>query len=1491
MKTLNQKIITICTAILVLCSVIAVAVGNDAGVGDGSYSETYEPDTDVMDNETYGEQTKEVTVAVNDPDRGSTVPLPGNYDYPAGSELTLTALSYDEWVFSRWDGDVPPECEYDEKITVVIDGDTFIQAIFVPLVIHELEINRDAGGTTNPSSALRWHHYEHGDEVTVEAEPRVGYMFIGWEGDVPEGKENDPSITLTMDEDKSIRAKFTPLVHQLDISTEPRFGGSTVPWSIRPNLYLDGEVINVEAIPYHGYEFDRWEGDVPPGHENEPIITINMDGDKELTAHFKRPEVFELQITRESDSMVSRGGLTIPRPTPFGSSHEYYVGTVLTVEAHPYPRFKFDRWEGDVPPGYENEPTITITMDEDKELVAHFLRDGINPELPGWSVHQLDIEVDGAGRTEPSHLRPNFYLDRGDGVEVTVEAIPYEYNVFSHWTGDHEGTDEIITIFMEDDMELTAHFEEVEVHELSISRTSGGTTDPSSTIGTHNYVHGEEVLVSAEPRRGYVFTGWSGQDVPPGQEDNPEITIIMDKNKEIMANFGRGIYQLNIDIVGRGRIAPFLCSSIPSFHYHGDIVTVEARSIQVISSFNKWLGDFPEGMENEPRIEIIMNKTKHLTAVFESPEPVADISNDRTVYTNEIITFVNNQQPGFFQYKWNFGDGTTVNLGLPMMTHYYTEPGDYTVELTVRNLGSTDTDSITITVVEGTGTNVLLLDWITDQSITITREIKNLMPDLPPPLDEMGIRPPPLLNDSIQREFWDHINSDEEFNIITRPPVYTEPRVNGNSYNITDYLEAFEPKMIIISDNILSAGGRWNLDKSERLALIDHLENGNALMVTGGSLSDLRLKTPQTRMDIGNWNHTNRLYLEEFSSLNDVLDNYRSSLTANIGLGLFPLYQEIREWVGQALEAMYENVQEPITKAALFAASSVVYSIPLLPSNVPFDPDFIAMERVQDITDGLEDDFELDLLNRYTKDWDAVGNISGDTALTSMGWQLQYPFVMARHIINQTDRDSFLLTDAVNSLVGNWSLGSQGMNQFLNFPGLQTRFEDMSLPGEMPLTADDLRNITENITASLLQLLENMYLARMDLPSQIEFDINFTIGNITVEREIVIPIPVALQRLFRPAEIAMMSGDGRAAVLKYEMTGQRYVFPSNISWDPPHFPEFEPIDTVPVSYRTTYFTFDPSLGCENSTTLVKNSLRWLNDVPEPESYELIGDMDIPSHLLDMLPEGVGDIIGNNSVLLRDNEPFTMDIDAVNRGKVRVFWYGADDVEMSMRHVEKNITVEPSIFGYEDYNVGIFDIDDRGEWILELEVLDSISLKTPFVVQVEEEDISTFDIELFASDDGWNFISFNLETEDEDLATILADIEGSYDRVICYDAYTDMWLSYVPGRPGHYNNLRTWDNTMGVWIRVLEDVTLTVFGSIPESTEITLCPGWNMVGLPSDSAGYHSLPEEVTRIGYFDATEEYNIAYTDDVAGFVFEPGKGYWIYNGATDPVTWIVEY
>ncbi len=200
------------------------------------------------------------------------------------------------------------------------------------------------------------------------------------------------------------------------------------------------------------------------------------------------------------------------------------------------------------------------------------------------------------------------------------------------------------------------------------------------------------------------------------------------------------------------------------------------------------------------------------------------------------------------------------------------------------------------------------------------------------------------------------------------------------------------------------------------------------------------------------------------------------------------------------------------------------------------------------------------------------------------------------------------------------------------------------------------------------------------------------------------------------------------------------------------------------------------------------------------------------------------------------------------------------------------------------------------WFYGMVLLGDGSLRpSPFFEPTDE--LLTRDIELSANpvSDGWNFVSFNLGLKDNDMESILEDqdngIPGSYEKVIYYDAQNDIWRSYYPERDEQFNQLTLWDHNMGVWIQMNNNDILTLEGNLLDVTSIILKPGWNMIGYPSESISNHSLPEEVEKIGYFDADAHNNIAYDFDTDNFEFKPDEGYYLYNGAEEDILWTVEY
>src|SRR5210317_176581 len=86
---------------------------------------------------------------------------------------------------------------------------------------------------------------------------------------------------------------------------------------------------------------------------------------------------------------------------------------------------------------------------------------------------------------------------------------------------------------------------------LSVTSTDGGTV--SSPGGSYN--EGSSVTITATPNSEYIFENWSN-----GSTENP-LTITVNQNLSLTANFVKRKYPLTINIQGEGTVREEIVSS------------------------------------------------------------------------------------------------------------------------------------------------------------------------------------------------------------------------------------------------------------------------------------------------------------------------------------------------------------------------------------------------------------------------------------------------------------------------------------------------------------------------------------------------------------------------------------------------------------------------------------------------------------------------------------------------------------------------------------------------------------------------------------------------------------------------------------------------------------------------------------------------------------------------------------------------------------------
>ena len=92
--------------------------------------------------------------------------------------------------------------------------------------------------------------------------------------------------------------------------------------------------------------------------------------------------------------------------------------------------------------------------------------------------------------------------------------------------------------------------------------------------------------------------------------------------------------------------------------------------------------------------------------------------------------------------------------------------------------------------------------------------------------------------------------------------------------------------------------------------------------------------------------------------------------------------------------------------------------------------------------------------------------------------------------------------------------------------------------------------------------------------------------------------------------------------------------------------------------------------------------------------------------------------------------------------------------------------------------------------------------------------------------GWNLVALPLQPPNSAITSVLSGIAGTYEVVWAYP--NQKWQVYDPNDAGG-STLATMQTGMGYWIKMTSAKTLSVSGSVPSSSPLSLSSGWNLVG--------------------------------------------------------------
>ena len=140
----------------------------------------------------------EYTLTVSAAEGGTVSTEGGTYD--EGIEVTITVTANEGYRFTGWEGNDSTN----ESLTITLNSDQTLQALFELIPIYTLTVTTSEGGTVSTEGG----EYQEGTEIEITAIPEDGYRFDGWEGN----ESNESAITINISSDTEISPIFNFII-------------------------------------------------------------------------------------------------------------------------------------------------------------------------------------------------------------------------------------------------------------------------------------------------------------------------------------------------------------------------------------------------------------------------------------------------------------------------------------------------------------------------------------------------------------------------------------------------------------------------------------------------------------------------------------------------------------------------------------------------------------------------------------------------------------------------------------------------------------------------------------------------------------------------------------------------------------------------------------------------------------------------------------------------------------------------------------------------------------------------------------------------------------------------------------------------------------------------------------------------------------------------------------------------------------------------------
>jgi len=352
----------------------------------------------------------------------------------------------------------------------------------------QLSVDTQTGGsvTVDPPGIIRdqWTDtYSEGTTVELSPSSQSDYVFAGWQGDVPSGSASDETITVTMDQDRSITATFQQIkddhVFNSRVIDRVDNDGDGYARNFDVEVYADTDIdvpIYRQQSPYFVVEVggqqvaetdevqiaEQWfeiglsKSDLDGLNLNRGSVGISVElrdarigtGDPLYDAISDstqyEPETDdrnpELSVDTQTGGSVS---VDPPGVTTDQLTETYSEGTDVQLSPSSQSGYVFDGWQGDIPDGTAGDETITVTMNGDRSVTATYksiddayitdarLTNRADDDGDGYYA-DFDVEVDADTNIDVPIYRQQspYFVVMAGGQEIAQKEVEVAQRTF-----------------------------------------------------------------------------------------------------------------------------------------------------------------------------------------------------------------------------------------------------------------------------------------------------------------------------------------------------------------------------------------------------------------------------------------------------------------------------------------------------------------------------------------------------------------------------------------------------------------------------------------------------------------------------------------------------------------------------------------------------------------------------------------------------------------------------------------------------------------------------------------------------------------------------------------------------------------------------------------------------------------------------------------------------------------------------------------------------